>query len=220
MGIVRTISEHFDEGGWGMWLILAVCIFIVAIIIERAVYLIKSGVNKDMILDMLKQQINSGNVQGAMGACDNNPTPLTRIVKAGLAMFKHNRPDHDIQAAMDEAALRELPLINKRTPYLAMLANLATLAGLLGTIVGMIGSFAAAGKADPNQKAALLAKGISEAMNCTAFGIGSALLGLVGYAFLQGTTQGLTDDINEVTVQVVNMVVNHRQAMRQPGAAA
>jgi len=220
MGIVRRISEAFDEGGWGMWPILTVSIIIIAIAIERFVYLTKAGVNKDMILDMLKQQINSGNVQGAIGACDNNPTPLTRIVKAGLTQFRAGRSDHDVQAAMDEAALRELPLLNKRTPYLAMLANLSTLAGLLGTITGMIKSFGAAAKADPNQKAALLAGGIAEAMNCTAFGIGTALVGLIFFAVLNGKSQDLSDDINEVTVQVVNMVVNHRQAMRQPGAAA
>jgi biopolymer transport protein ExbB/TolQ len=118
---------------------------------------------------------------------------------------------------MDEAALRELPLINKRTPYLAMLANLATLAGLLGTIMGMIKSFSSAANADASQKATKLAEGISEAMNCTAFGIGVALVGLIGFAVLNGKTQALTDDINEVTVQVVNLVTSHRAQM-QPSA--
>jgi biopolymer transport protein ExbB/TolQ len=42
---------------------------------------------------------------------------------------------------MDEEALKELPKIEKRTGYLAMLGNLATLAGLLGTITGLIKSF-------------------------------------------------------------------------------
>jgi biopolymer transport protein ExbB/TolQ len=120
---------------------------------------------------------------------------------------------------MDEAALRELPRINKRTAYLAMLANMATLLGLLGTITGMIKSFGAAAGADASRKASLLAEGISEAMNCTAFGIGIAVIGLIGYAVLQGKTQGLTDDINEVSVQVVNLVVSHRQAMK-PGQIA
>jgi hypothetical protein len=73
---------------------------------------------------------------------------------------------------MDEAALRELPKINARTPYLAMLANFAVMGGLVGTITGMIKSFGSAAGADASQKAAKLAEGISEALNCTAFGIG------------------------------------------------
>ncbi len=212
MGILKSLSEAFHRGGWGMWLILCVCIIIVGIIIERMVYLFKSSVDRDKLLALLKSQVMSGNVQGAIKVCSGNPTPLTRIVQAGLMKF--NKSDHEVQSAMDEAALRELPRINARTPYLGMLANLATLCGLLGTITGMIKSFGAAAGADASQKASLLAEGISEAMNCTAFGIGTAIIGLIGFAVLQGKTQGLNDDINEVTVQVVNLVVTHRQAMK------
>jgi biopolymer transport protein ExbB/TolQ len=217
MGILKGISHAFEAGGWGMWPILAISIITIAIIVERSVYLIKATVDKDKLLTLLKSQVMSGNVQGAIKVCSGNPTPLTRSVQAGLMKF--NKSDSEVQAAMDEAALRELPLINKRTPYLAMLANLATLAGLLGTIVGMIKSFASAANADASAKATKLAEGISEAMNCTAFGIAAALVGLIGFAMLQGKTQTLTDDINEVSVQVVNLVTSHRSAMK-PGAAA
>jgi biopolymer transport protein ExbB len=218
MGALKGISEAFHKGGWGMWLILCVSMVTIAIIIERLVYLLKASIDKDKLLALLKSQVVSGNVQGAIKVCSSNPTPMTRIVQAGLMKF--NRSDHEVQAAMDEASLREMPLINKRTPYLAMLANLSTLAGLLGTITGMIKSFGAAANADPTRKATLLAEGISEAMNCTAFGIAVALVGLIAFATLNGKTQGLTDDINEVTVQVVNLVTSHRQAMKTPGQAA
>jgi biopolymer transport protein ExbB len=132
--------------------------------------------------------------------------------------MKFNKSDEEVQSAMDEASLREMPLISKRTPYLAMLANMATLFGLFGTIIGMIKSFAGAANADPSTKSSLLAEGISEAMNCTAWGIGVALIALGGYAFLNGKTQQLTDDINEVTVQIVNLVTAHRQAMKGQAA--
>jgi biopolymer transport protein ExbB/TolQ len=212
MGILKGISEAFHKGGWGMWPILITSMITIAIIIERLVYLLKATIDKDKLLALLKSQVMSGNVQGAIKVCSGNPTPMTRIVQAGLMKF--NKSDHEVQAAMDEASLRELPLINKRTSYLAMLANLATLAGLLGTITGMIKSFGAAANADPTRKATLLAEGISEAMNCTAFGIGVALIGLIGFAVLNGKTQSLVDDINEVTVQVVNLVTSHRSAMK------
>lgn len=217
MGILKSISNAFQEGGWGMWPILAVSIITIAIIVERSVYLLKATVDKDKLLALLKSQVMSGNVQGAIKVCSGNPTPMTRIIQAGLMKF--NKSDHEVQSAMDEAALRELPLINKRTPYLAMLANLSVLAGLLGTITGMIKSFGSAANADASQKATKLAEGISEALNCTAFGIAVALIGLIGFSVLNGKTQNLTDDINEVTVQVVNLVTSHRQAMKPGGAA-
>jgi hypothetical protein len=113
---------------------------------------------------------------------------------------------------MDEAALREIPKLEKRTGYLAMLGNVATLVGLLGTIIGLINSFAGVAGVDPSMKATLLAKGISEAMNCTAFGLITAVPALPR-SRCSTADQTILDDINEVSVQVVNMVVGHRNAM-------
>ena len=214
--MLTAISTAFHKGGWGMWPILGSSIVIIAIIVERSVYLIKASVDKDKLLALLKSQVMSGNVQGAIKVCSGNPTPMTRIVQAGLMKF--NKSDHEVQAAMDEAALREMPKINARTPYLAMLSNFAVLAGLVGTIAGMIKSFGAAAGADASNKAAELAAGISEALNCTAFGITISLLGLVGFSLLSGKATKVSDDINEVTVQVVNLVTSHRAQMQQPSA--
>jgi biopolymer transport protein ExbB/TolQ len=132
-------------------------------------------------------------------------------VKAGL--LRIDGTEAEIQSAMDEVALQELPRIEKRTGYLAMLGNVAVLAGLLGTITGLIKAFAAVSFADAAEKAVLLAKGISEAMNCTAFGLGTAIIGLVMFSVLSGTTQNLVDDINESTVRMLNLVLANRDKL-------
>ncbi|MCS6913313.1 MAG: MotA/TolQ/ExbB proton channel family protein [Myxococcales bacterium] len=212
MSGLRSIADAFHEGGWPMWPILLLMIVSWGIMIERVIYLRKAGIDKEKLLALLKSQIMAGNIQGAIKVCSGNPTPLTRIIQAGLTKF--NRPDAEVQAAMDEAALRELPKIEARTGYLAMLGNVATLVGLLGTILGLIHSFAGVAGVDPSMKATLLAKGISEAMHCTAFGLICAVPALLGFAILNGWTQSILDDINEVSVQVVNLVVGHRNAMK------
>ncbi len=212
MSVLKLLADAFHEGGWPMWPILALMIVCMGIAIERVIYLKKAGIDKEKLLALLKSQIMAGNVQGAIKVCSGNPTPMTRIIQAGLTKF--NRPDHEVQAAMDEAALREIPKLEARTGYLAMLGNIATLVGLLGTILGLIHSFAGVAGADPSSKATLLAKGISEAMNCTAFGLITAVPALLAFSVLNGWTQGILDDINEVSVQVVNLVVGHRNAMK------
>ncbi len=215
---MATLWKHFQEGGWGMWLILFWSIVIIGITIERALYLFGSGINKDMFLATMQKCILAGDVQKAVKMCSAANAPLARIVQAGLV--KVNRPDEEVQAAMDEAALREIPKIAKRTSYLALLSNLAMLSGLLGTVSGLISSFGAVSgeSVDPSQKARILAAGISEAMNCTAFGLIVALMGLVSFAVLNGKTQSLEDDINEASVQVLNLVVTNRQKVNLGGA--
>ncbi len=216
MGFLWT---HFQEGGWGMWAILLITTLpILVLVVERLIVLMKARIDKNRLLALLKSQIMAGNVQGAIKVCAGQQVPLTRILQAGLA--KYNRPDVEIQAAMDEAALHELPLVEKRTGYLAMLGNLATLLGLLGTITGLIKSCAGGAGVDPSMKATLLARGISEAMNCTAFGLGTGIFGLLMFAILNGQTQHLLDDINEVSVQLMNLVTAHKQAMKGGGSVA
>ncbi len=212
MSILKALADAFHEGDWGMWPILLINVFSLGIIIERLVFLRRSKVDKDKLMALLRQQIAAGNIQGAIKVCSGNSTPLTRIVAAGL--MKTNRSNEEIEAAMEEASLRELPGLEKRTGYLAMLGNLATLAGLLGTITGLIKAFAGVAGVDQSQKATLLAKGISEAMNCTAFGLATGILALLFFAVLNGMTQGALDDIAEVKSTVANLLSTTKAAAR------
>jgi biopolymer transport protein ExbB len=205
---MATMMHHFQEGGWGMYPILLFQILAIGVIVERSIFVYKASINKDVFLATMQKCILAGDVGRAIKMCSAANAPLARIVKAGL--MKVNRPDAEVQAAMDEAALRELPKLEANTGYLALLANLAMLSGLLGTVTGLIAAFGAVANADASSKATMLAKGISEAMNCTAFGLLAAILALIGFALLNGKTQHLLDDINGATVQVVNLVVSNR----------
>ncbi|MEK6606136.1 MAG: MotA/TolQ/ExbB proton channel family protein [Myxococcota bacterium] len=213
MEFIQSINEAFHGGGWGMWPILVLSIFWIGLSIERSVYLFRAGLDKGQFMSLMQKLIAQGNVAQAIKVCSGTSKPLTRIVQAGL--MKMNRSERDVQAAMDESALRELPLIEKRTGYLAMIGNVATLMGLLGTITGLIKSFAGVAGVDPSQKATMLAAGISEAMNCTAFGLLVGIGALLSFSVLNGKTQGLVDDINEVTVQVNNMMGQAKEGGNQ-----
>ena len=205
------LMEHFTEGGWGMYPILVLLVMTVGITVDRFMYLSKSKVDTERLMSLLKSQIVAGNIQGAINTCQASPSPVTRIIAAGLG--RAGGSDHDVQVGMDEEALRELPKIEKRTGYLSMLGNLATLAGLLGTITGLIKSFAGVAGVDPSQKATLLSKGISEAMNCTAFGLLTGIIGLATFAWLNGKTQNALDDIAEVKKNVSNLLYQAKAAL-------
>jgi biopolymer transport protein ExbB len=214
------VSEAFRAGGWGMYPIAASLVAAVAIIAERVFVLYrKAAIDKDEFLRGLKKHLYAGDLEKAIGYCAGQKrTPLVQVVKAGLIHVP--KGEDDVQAAMDEATLRECPVIERRTGYLAMLANVATLLGLLGTIVGLIGAFAAVANANPADKATLLSKSISEAMNCTAFGLGVAITSLVFYSVLQGRTQAMMDDVHESAVGVLNLVVANRDKMKMPAHVA
>src|SRR3954452_7421104 len=136
-----TLWHQYNQGGWAMWLILFWLVRSIAGVVERTVFLFGSSINKDVFLATMQKCILAGDVAKAVKMCSAANAPLARIVQSGLV--KVNRPDEEVQAAMDEAALREIPRIAKRTGYLALLGNLSMLFGLLGTVSGLITSFGA-----------------------------------------------------------------------------
>jgi biopolymer transport protein ExbB len=217
-GVTEFITEFFKVGGiiaWGITICLGLTF---TVLIERVVVLyFTAGTNSNNFIRGIEGAILSGALDKVARQCQTQNFPLSRIIHAGVS--KATKSDEEVQAAMDEAALRELPRIEKRTGYLAMLANVATLLGLLGTIKGMIASFSSAGGGS-SDKAAALAEGISEALHCTFMGLFVAVISLLAFSILQGRTQGLVDDIHEGAVRVMNMIVSNRNLMKTGGEKA
>lgn len=203
------IGTAFDKGGGNMYIILLTFVFLLGLIVERITVLyFKSNVDKEGFTKVLTKHILSGDLKGALKLCSISKFPLARILQAGL--MKARESDAAVQAALDEAALRQMPIIEKRTGFLAMIGNVAVLMGLLGTILGLIHAFGAVAEADAASKATELAKGISEAMFNTAFGLSVAILAIIAYAFMQAKSQALSDDINETTVSMLNLITANR----------
>lgn len=206
------IADVFHKGDWGMYPIAVIGVFTLIVMADRIRYLyFTASFDKEGFIQGMRKYIMQGNLQRALTYVGSMDHPLARVIKAGLLKVKGT--DDEVQAAIDEEALREIPRIERRTGYLAMLGNVATLLGLLGTISGLIKSFAAVAQADPAEKSAMLSRGISEAMHCTAFGLIVAIPALVAFSVFQGRTQKLVDDINETSVGVLNLIVTNRDKL-------
>ena len=100
-------------------------------------------------------------------------------------------------------------------PLSGLTAQDRTLLGLLGTVMGLIRAFAAVATVNPAEKANLLSASISVAMNCTAFGLMTAVPLLFIHAWLQTKTTELIDSLEMASVKFLNAITE-----RQPAAAA
>lgn len=212
-----TIAEAFRHGGF--WMIPIACFQGVsfAIMAERIfVVFFKTRLNREAVLAGLRERIFRGDVMGAIRFLSDQPqSPLTRILKAGLLEVRHG--EEEVQAAMDEASMHEMPYLEKRTGYLSMIANGGMLAGLLGTVLGMIKVFGAVAQVSAADKSTMLSAGISEAMNCTAYGLITAIPTLVAFSLLQGRTQAITDDIQASVASTINMVLRNKDKLNVDG---
>ena len=209
-GLISQIARFFREGGFAMWPILLFLAVGIAIMIERLVFLFfKANIKPEEFMARIADLIRKGSIEGAIAAAAEEDAPLARIIEAALRNYRGT--ERDIQNAVDEMALAELPRISARTGYLAMLANVSTMVGLLGTIFGLIQAFAAVSAADPEAKGRILASGIAMAMNTTAFGLIVAIPQLIVHSFLTSKSDGIVDDIDRYSVMVINMLAQARK---------
>ena len=207
--MITKIALAFEHGGFWMWPILGLLLFAVAIVIERVYALFfKNQMNQKAVAATFEDNIRRGELASVIKKTEGMQmtTPIARVTMAGAKAAQNMGGKEEIQGKMDEVLGEENALLDRRVGFLSMLGNVATLTGLLGTITGMIKSFAAVSYANPAEKAALLAAGISEAMNATAFGLIVAIPALVAYAILQNRANRLTEDLNQAALKVFNLL--------------
>lgn len=203
--MIASMAAAFEHGGFWMWPILGLMLATVAIVIERTYALFFTRkLNQKNVADSYEDIIRRGDIQGAIEKAKVEDGPVSRALVAGATAAKALGGKDEIQGKMDEVLISENGLLDRRTGFLSMFGNVATLTGLLGTITGMIKSFAAVAYANPAEKAALLAQGISEAMNCTAFGLIVAIPALLAYSILQNRSNRLAEDLNQSALRVFN----------------
>lgn len=202
-----TIIRFFQEGGNFMLPIAIVLTIGLAIALERALYLFKvSRQNGKAIaaINPLLQNLEFNNI-----ASLTEKSAITTIFQAGIHRMEHTRRREEIEHAMEEEVMETLPQLEKRTQYLATLANISTLLGLLGTIIGLIAAFSAVANADPAEKASLLSQSISVAMNTTAFGLIAAIPLLLCHAVLQTKTSEIITNLETAGVKFLNIIAKN-----------
>ena len=211
--MLDTVVRFFQQGGPFMYPIALVLAIGLAIALERFVYL--AGVRRrnrrvyeQGILPLLRKR----DYRRAMQAAANSDSAIASVMGAGISRLLNNHRREDIEYAMEEGLMEVLPRLEKRTQYLATLANISTLLGLLGTIIGLIAAFTAVASADPSQKASLLSQSISVAMNTTAFGLMSAIPLLMFHALLQTRTNEIVDSFEMAGVKLLNIVSDQADA--------
>ena len=205
--MIKSIATWFNAGGPYMWVILGVCAVAFAVAADRFIYyFILCGTDSSRLLHRISGLL-SGTAQTGIDRFSfikKRRTPLYTLLKTAIDRFEAGAPIEQIQEGVEEASIKELPKITRRISYLALFANIATLVGLLGTIAGLQQSFGSLASAEAAQKAAMLAAGIAQAMNTTAFGLIVAVPCMVLFTILNNKQQSIINDIDDAVVRVVN----------------
>ena len=193
------------KGGYIVPVLMGLLLMTIVFSVERFIVLKKAAGNGnlDNFVKNVLSQIKSGDVQGAITACDTQEGSVANVIKAGLLKSEQVKKDgldvdtatENITKEVEQATSLEMPMLEKHMTIISTLVSIGTLIGLLGTVSGMIKAFAGLAEGTPDQ--AELANGISEALINTATGIGTSTLAVIAYNYFTSKIDTLTYFIDE-----------------------
>lgn len=167
--------------------------------------------NVKRFVSRIRSLVEQNNIQQALAECDRQRGSVANVVRAGLRKFDELTRNTDldpekkvllVQKDIEETTQLEMPMLERNLVIIATIASVATLMGLLGTVTGMIAAFSAIATSGAPDAVAL-ANGISEALICTAMGIGTSALAIVFYNFFTTKIDALTYGIDEASYSII-----------------
>ncbi len=206
------LLHYYLEGGAVMHMISILSLASITTIIYKLISFRQVKLDLNEFISKVRGSLLKGNVQGAMGVCEEHRGPVASIVKTGL--LKHGKPREEIEKTMENAAIHEVAHLEKYLTVLATIANIAPLLGFLGTVVGMILAFEVIAEQGLNDPGAV-AKGISVALLTTAYGLIVAFVTQPFYNFFTSKVGAYTRQIETAS----NILVETFEEMDQPSTA-
>ncbi|KER09365.1 MAG: flagellar motor protein MotA [[Candidatus Thermochlorobacteriaceae] bacterium GBChlB] len=209
----ESTFHALHEGGPLVGVLIALLIMIAAYVIERTIALGKAQ-GKGAISTFIKeveQEIEAGRIDAAIEKCNDHKSSLAAVIRAGLDKYKTlvarriTDPDKrtaELQKAMEEATMMEMPLLEENLVALSTIASTSTMIGLLGTVIGMIRAFAALATGGAPD-AVGLSRGISEALFNTAGGISAGIFAIIAYNVFTKRIDSFTYQIDEAAFYIV-----------------
>ena len=206
-----SFVEQIKKGGPIVWPILAILVMAAVIMCERLIFLTRKNMDAESFIGKITDLISGGNWEKCRDLCKRHPKkPLSNIILAGLE-FKDMKRE-DMENAVQETILREIPPLEKFLSTLGMLAAIAPLLGLLGTVTGMINTFhviTCYGTGDPR----MMSGGISEALVTTMLGLMVAIPIMFGHTLLSRRVENMIGTMEEKAVTFINTVYKTRASV-------
>lgn len=174
-----------------MWVLLVLGVLGLMLFIERMLYLHRRQIPSAAFLSGIENILAKRRIVEALTVCEETPGPVAAVVKA--ALLNADADAEKMRFAVQEAAVVELPALERRLGLLAAIAQVAPLVGLLGTILGMITTFVAFQK--DYMAASALANGMWQALLSTAGSLMLAIPAHLAHHFLSGRVRAILRDV-------------------------
>ena len=213
-----TLLELFFMGGAVMWPLLLFSIIVVAIVLERSIYLLYHNLKMDDLKQKVESAILSGNPAGAKEFLESHTKRrmgarilLTLVNRCGLS-------EHRLEKAVEVEAQSCITSLENGFNFLTALGALSPLTGFLGTVTGMIGAFKSISEA-ADVNAQIVANGIYESLITTVFGLCIAIVAMLAHSLFTNTVDRFASEVEVVCSDLIIRVGESRGTGEAKAAA-
>lgn len=175
----------------------------VYIFIERFLSFKALAKEEDRVMQNLRSNIGSGNIQVIQSICAQSDTPLARMVEKGLSRL--GRPMPEIETAIENVGKVETFRLEKKVTYLSLIARTAPMFGFLGTIMGVIKIFYDISLTD-NLSVGVISGGLYQKMLTSAGGLLVGIVAFLGYYFLTMMLDELVNKLERRSIEFMDIL--------------
>ncbi len=136
---ILSFFELLKMGGWIMIPLAVMLLFAVYVFAERTIAIRNAAKIDDNFMNIIRDNIVSGNVIAARNFAKNNNTPVARIIDKGIQRI--GKPLDSIEKSMDNVGQLEMYKLEKNLGFLSVVSKAAPIFGFVGTLVGLMQLF-------------------------------------------------------------------------------
>ena len=209
----KSLIDMYKAGGWAMYPLTLLSTFGFGLIIYNFKAVRSERILNAAVTVQIDEALAAIDVEKAKTICQENPSPVTNIIEAGMNRVDVNNYDPEqVKEAIEESSSEELAgpfvLIN----YLSVVGSLSPMVGLLGTVSGMVKAFNVI-EAEGAGSAQALAGNISEALITTATGMIVGIPAMFFFFFFKNRYGKITSRIGRVVGELqftLNKAIKNR----------
>jgi biopolymer transport protein ExbB len=212
--VFQTVTGFFAKGGVFMWPLLACSIVSLTTIILRTLALREKNVLPLTIESEMERLAPGASPERLARMVHHDPSSLSRIVRVALAHLRWPRSEN--VDAVQTRARHEMVRLERGLVVLEVIIGIAPLIGLIGTVSGLVHVFASLGLSSGAADAKRIALGISEALNCTVFGLGIAVPSLIAFVYFSKKVEVLSVEMESLVTDLLSKCYYGRFAGEVP----
>jgi biopolymer transport protein ExbB len=212
-----TDLSLLTRGGPVIWVLMGLGALALVLFVERLLYLHRGQIRSKDFVDGIKNILAQRRMVEAVTVCEEAPGPVAAVVKAALV---HAGEDETrLRYAVQDAAIVELPALERRLGALAAIAQVAPMVGLLGTVLGMATTFRAFMEGGQYATAQALSIGMWQGLITAGTALALAIPAHLGHHLLSGRVRAIVRDVEWAGNEIMRYLMTEYKEQRSAGGA-